>query len=229
MTNNPQKEKPMERMWYYMHENRQMGPVSQVQLTDLLQQGIIQKGTYVWTEGMADWQPAAGVDFVGGTIHVAPPKRPTSVTVFGTINIVFGVLGLLCSPLGIIGLLIPNPGGPMDMYPAGMKIFLLFSYAFGMFMSVILLVCGIGLLNLKRWARQTSFIYGWFAIIWGVLSTVITLAVLGTSLSGANQEAMPAAIGGIVGGACGGLVGLIYPIFLVVYMRRPNVIAACTR
>jgi hypothetical protein len=229
MADNQHKEKAMERMWYYMDENRQMGPVPQVRLADLLQQGIIQKDTYVWTEGMADWQPASGVDFIGGIIQDAPSKRPTSVTVFGTINIVFGALGLLCSPLGIIGLLIPNPGGPMDMYPAGMKLFLLFSYALGMMMSVILLVCGIGLLHLKRWARQTTYIYGWFAIIWGILSTFITLAVLGASLSGANQEAMPAAIGGIVGGACGGLVGLIYPIFLVVYMKRPNLVAACIR
>ncbi len=81
-------------------------------------------------------------------------------------------------------------------------------------MSVILLVCGIGLLHLKRWpGRQPIFTAG-FAIIWGILSTFITLGCLGAQpFRRLIKKQMPAAIGGIVGGACGGLVGFIYPIF----------------
>jgi hypothetical protein len=106
------KEKAMERMWYYMDENRQMGPVPQVRLADLLQQGIIQKDTYVWTEAWPTGSTASGVDFIDGIIQTPHSKRPTSVTVFRDKQIVFGALGLLCSPLGIIGLLIPNPVRP---------------------------------------------------------------------------------------------------------------------
>ena len=31
------------------------------------------------------------------------------------------------------------------------------------------------------------------------------------------------------GQQCGGLIGLIYPILLIVFMRRPDVKEACTR
>lgn len=216
----------MERMWYYIHENTQKGPVAQDELMRLLQQGSIQQDTYVWTEGMGDWQPVAGMNF---TVQIAPaaPRKPTAVTVFGVLNIVFGALGLLCSPIGIVGIMMPQPGGPV--YSAAMKVFMLFSSGLGLVMAAVLLAAGIGLLNLKQWARQTSYFYGWFAVIWGVLGTVITLVMMISALSGASGEAAAGMMGGVIGGACGGIIGLIYPIFLIIYMRKPEIVDACNR
>ena len=34
------------------------------------------------------------------------------------------------------------------------------------------------------------------------------------------------AIGGIIGGAFGGCIGLIYPVLLLIFMMRPNVVQA---
>jgi len=43
--------------WYYHSGGQQLGPVSDAELTNLLQSGRINRNTPVWREGMADWQP----------------------------------------------------------------------------------------------------------------------------------------------------------------------------
>ena len=36
-------------------------------------------------------------------------------------------------------------------------------------------------------------------------------------------------IGGLVGGIVGGLIGLIFPICLLIFMRKPQAVAACCK
>src|SRR5947209_4833751 len=43
--------------WFYVEANRQLGPVSDEQLQDLVLGGRVLPGTLVWREGMANWQP----------------------------------------------------------------------------------------------------------------------------------------------------------------------------
>lgn len=43
--------------WYYAKNKDQLGPVSEVELEELVRNGVIQPDTLVWKEGMANWQP----------------------------------------------------------------------------------------------------------------------------------------------------------------------------
>jgi uncharacterized RDD family membrane protein YckC len=43
--------------WYYADSGRQVGPVEEAQLDDLLRSGAVRDDTLVWREGMASWQP----------------------------------------------------------------------------------------------------------------------------------------------------------------------------
>jgi uncharacterized RDD family membrane protein YckC len=43
--------------WYYADAGRQVGPVEDAQLDELLQSGAVRDDTLVWREGMANWQP----------------------------------------------------------------------------------------------------------------------------------------------------------------------------
>ncbi len=43
--------------WYYVQEGRQVGPVTEEQFQALVANGTIQTTTYVWYQGMANWQP----------------------------------------------------------------------------------------------------------------------------------------------------------------------------
>ena len=42
--------------WYYTLNEQQQGPVTQEQLSGLLQDGTINAETMLWREGMADWR-----------------------------------------------------------------------------------------------------------------------------------------------------------------------------
>jgi hypothetical protein len=173
----------------------------------------------------------------GSTVRVPPAlntpapsqpsdQRPTSVTVFGILNIVFGSLGLLCSPFGFIGVFtLPDTFNPTLLY----KGWLLFSAFIGLALSVWLLSMGIGLLNLKRWARVGSIAYGWFTIIWGIIGMIINFYVLFGQKISSSPEEMPALIGGAFGGIFGGVIGLVYPILLIVFMKKPAAVNSCTR
>ena len=69
--------------WYYAEGGRQVGPVEESALDDLVRQGVVRDETLVWREGMAAWQ-RHGV--VRGTANPgsatqgsAPPPTPAAV------------------------------------------------------------------------------------------------------------------------------------------------------
>jgi hypothetical protein len=150
--------------------------------------------------------------------------RPTSVTVFGILSIVFGSLGLLCTPIALIGTFVSPQEMSLSSAP-GYTPWLVICSLIGLAAAGWLLASGIGLLGLKRWGRRNAVAYGWFAIIWGILNTIVTLVIM---LSG-GVASTPEAVGGYIGGACGGILALIYPILLLVFMTRPHVIEAFNR
>lgn len=215
--------------WFYRKDEQQIGPVSRDEILRLITQQALTGESYVWAEGMENWQRLESIPDLAAFIPAGQGRqRPKCVKVLGILNIIFGGLALLCSPLGIISLLIPQPNSPFQLTPE-MKLLSLVGYGVGFIASIVLLASGIGLLNLRKWARQTAYIYGWFAIVWGILSSIANGIMFSSSLSGASPEEMPIVIGGIASGMCGGLVGLIYPVILIIFLRKPRVIAACDK
>jgi len=213
-----------EREWYYVKDGQQSGPVSQTRLIELLQEKTLGPATLVWTAEMENWREASTIDFSAPPVALQPfrPERPVPVTVFGILNIVFGSLGLLCMPLGLIGIFaMPN----VMNAAVAVKAWMLVSSAVGFVCTILLITVGIGLLYLKAWARTGAVVYGWFAIIWDIVGMVASLGLIASGGYGHSHSALPGAIGGIFGG----LVGLIYPVLLIVFMRRPDVRNACTR
>lgn len=43
--------------WYYAEAGRQVGPVEDAALDDLVRRGVVRDDTLVWREGMANWMP----------------------------------------------------------------------------------------------------------------------------------------------------------------------------
>jgi hypothetical protein len=161
-------------------------------------------------------------------------KRPASVTVFGILNIVFaglGLFGLLAtialfsmpanSDNPVLKIMQDNPG-----YASWLKI----SVILGLLSCVALVASGIGLLFLKPWARVLAIAYGIYSIALGILGMVINFVYLvRPMLEQAKAQSGPesaGAMGGVIGGIIGGCIGLIYPILVLVFMTRPNVVAA---
>lgn len=199
----------------------------------LLQEGTLSPDVHVWTEGLARWQPASTIFELRGQIGpegqpAARIARPASVTVFGILNIVFSSLSLIYTP-SIVEKQIQQQAEMLQLESATMA-YRVGGYIGSFSCMILLLAAGIGLLYQKRWARKWSYGYGWFAIVWAIIGIIIDMALMASRIQGSGgPEETAAKVGGVVGGMCSGIMGIIYPIILVVFMRRPNVVEACQK
>ena len=161
-------------------------------------------------------------------------KRPTSVTVFGVLNIVFAVFGAfgLLTSIALFSLQTDfnNPVVKLIHENAAYATFLKISILLGIPICLALLAAGIGLLNMKSWARILSIVYAIYAIVSGMIGIVVNFfAMVMPMIEQAHQEQGPAAaaaIGGAIGGTLGGCFGLIYPVLLLIFMLLPKTAAA---
>ncbi|HEY1756830.1 MAG TPA: DUF4339 domain-containing protein [Bryobacteraceae bacterium] len=58
--------------WYYTIQGQRLGPVDDAGLADLVRQGVILDDTYVWREGLAEWQ-------LYGAVKPTPAPEPVVV------------------------------------------------------------------------------------------------------------------------------------------------------
>jgi hypothetical protein len=142
-------------------------------------------------------------------------RRPTSVTVFGILNIVFSAFGFfgVLATVVMLGMAGTNPDNPaLNSNPVLQLIqnspayatWLKFSMGLTIIFSGALLAAGIGLLNLLSWARILSMIYGVFAIIMTVVSTAFNYVLLVQPLLEKVQNEHGPEAAGAMGGAIGG-------------------------
>ena len=165
-------------------------------------------------------------------------QRPVSVTVFGVINILFGVFGLLSNLMLTVmrfaphllmlqgqGLMAESPHAVVNIWTQTLLIA-------GIFVSMGLIAAGIGLFFLHPSARKASIGYSIYAILTaagGMLISVIYVAL--PTLQTADTHNVPGGQATLIGGMIGGLLGatcfnLVHPVLLWYFMMRPNVMAA---
>lgn len=51
--------KSTEKLWYYIRENKQVGPISESKLKELVDTGQLDRETLIWSESMQEWAPAS--------------------------------------------------------------------------------------------------------------------------------------------------------------------------
>ena len=69
--------------WYYAEGGKQVGPVEESVLDDLVRQGMVRDDTLVWREGMAAWQRHAAVRGSSNPSPAAPPPAPAPASALG--------------------------------------------------------------------------------------------------------------------------------------------------
>ena len=157
-------------------------------------------------------------------VHDAP--KPASIKVFGILNIVFGAMGLICGGAGVLFFVLATQSSEFAyelnramsaQYAEGYITFLQFSSCFGGIMSLILIVCGVGLLRERNWGRTGSLGYAAFQILFTLASTAVSMSMM------KNDETFIFSAGGAM---CGVLFALIYPICIMIFLIRPNVVEA---
>lgn len=159
-------------------------------------------------------------------------KRPVSATVFGILNLVFGIMGI-CGGIFTVGMLAvvvmpdfaemfeDNPGMDQFKDPA-FRTFLLVQTILSLGLTVLLIISGIGLLKFKPWGRTTAIWYAIPTILVVIGSTIgqYVLVVMPALARAAEGPERLSAIGGLVGGIFGALFGLLYPVLLLIFMNR---------
>ena len=178
--------------------------------------------------------------------ELAPPpgvEPPVSIKVLGIINLVFSVLGIcgmVFTGVMFLGNVVPQdpnfPNPTMDAFNnnPGYRTFMIVSMVLGFIFSIVLAAGGVGLLQSRRYGRSASIAYAWYAIIGAVVGIVVNyFFLIGPMIEQAQQAegaqrgaAVGGAIGGAVGGVIGSCMGMAYPIVLLFFMSRPNVIRA---
>ena len=157
-------------------------------------------------------------------VHDAP--KPASIKFFGILNIVFGAMGLICGGAGVLFFVLATQSSEFAyelnramsaQYAEGYITFLQFSSCFGGIMSLILIVCGVGLLRERNWGRTGSLGYAAFQILFTLASTAVSMSMM------KNDKTFIFSAGGAM---CGVLFALIYPICIMIFLIRPNVIEA---
>ena len=157
-------------------------------------------------------------------VHDAP--KPASIKVFGILNIVFGAMGLICGGAGVLFFVLATQSSEFAFelnramsaqYAEGYITFLQFSSCFGGILSLILIVCGVGLLRARNWGRTGSLGYAAF-------QTLYSLASAGVSMTMVKSDELFIFSAG--GAMCGVLFALIYPICILFFLTRPSVVEA---
>ena len=161
-------------------------------------------------------------------------NRPTSVTVFGVVDVVLGVLGLIGVPAAW-GEFLAGAGGDdpvvaVTMASPFLRGWFVVSLILGFVMVNVLILAGVRLLRLRPWARTACIVFAIYAIVTNVAGMILRLAVVFPRVAELTQQAAePQAAGmmaGMAGRACRGVIGLVYPILLLIFMMRPKVVAA---
>jgi hypothetical protein len=87
------------RSWFFAANNQQQGPYSDEQLRQFVSSGAVVADTFVWTEGMADWQRAADIPGLLPRGSGQPALQGSGAPALG------GAGGTLSADLGVWGLL----------------------------------------------------------------------------------------------------------------------------
>ncbi|MFW5739709.1 MAG: hypothetical protein ACOC1F_05025 [Myxococcota bacterium] len=158
-------------------------------------------------------------------------QKPSSVMVFGVLNLLFAVLGFfgtIGSVLVLLGMNTDNPVHVIMQESAVYRAFMYVSVPLGLIFIGMLALAGVGLLMSKPWGRTATIVYAIYAIVMGLIgslfSTVFLVVPLLEQASHASGPEAAGAVGGAVGGLFGGCIGLFYPIFQLIFMYRKNVV-----
>jgi hypothetical protein len=199
-------------------DQKEYGPISADQIRQWIAEGRVNAKTSICLEGSTEWKPLETYPELASP--AASPaisaKPPGVIKVFGILNIVFGGLGLLCSPFSLIAL--PLASKQLG-YTSFMIDWMIISVVLGMAGGVIMLASGIGLLKLRAWARKLAIYYSVFACVMAIISPVLTLTNL--PAAGPNPEAQKA--GAIIGTIFGLVIGLTYNLLLIFFLSKAPV------
>ncbi len=65
--------------WHYVGHYGQLGPLTLDQMFELIEDGVVERDTFVWKAGFADWSPAEQILDFAGVLKVSSSPLPPPV------------------------------------------------------------------------------------------------------------------------------------------------------
>ncbi len=157
-------------MWYYRRGEAQMGPVSWEELVGAARAGGLGTGDLVWTDGMAQWQPAASIP---GLLPEQPPSTmpPTRPAYAGPARPSAGD-----DPMMRMLLPVGRSGWAIAAGYLGLLSFL------GIFAPVALVVGIVAVRDIKQHPEKHGLGRAWFGIVMGILGSIALAVLIGSAL-----------------------------------------------
>lgn len=178
-------------------------------------------------------QPVQPLPYVG-PLPVAPPRRPTAVTVIAIIVIVFSSIGVLCSPFGLIPFFMPSamqqdPVSKAMYGNAAFRVWTIISVIIGWTVSIANLIAAIQALNLKPWARKAMIRIAAIQLVLIVVTLLANAILLLPPLFELGNKDPAMKVGATVGAISavfGTIFGAVLPSLTIYFFRQQNVIDA---
>jgi len=181
-----------------------------------------------------------------------PRERPTAITTMAILNIVIGGLGMLCglcglgapaASAGILKMAGAGAGDPMAVLNErvpGLFFWMFTKISLALVLSVLLVIAGIGLLNMKKWGRTLSLVYAIFTIPLQIAYVLFQILLVQPATKEAMAQIQPPpmapgqAAGQQIGQQIGPAIGVVgaaslfvlYSVAVLVVMLLPAVTEA---
>lgn len=184
------------------------------------------------SEGFNPYQPQATAQ--GNPL--LPGQRPAIATVFGILNLVFGIWGVCGSLASVAGFAVLSSElvnakmrAEMNLQQFEDPVFfglLSMQMVLGTILAVVIIISGVGLLKFKPWGRKLANFYAVSYLILLAVGVAINFfftvipAFNEANNPGATPDKIGAAIGGAVGGVFSVCFGMIYPICILIFLNR---------
>jgi hypothetical protein len=192
------------------------------------------------SDGFNPYQPQTAAQ--GDTL--APDQRPVIATVFGILNLVFGILGVCgnISGAGMFALMSSDfidekMKAEMNLQQFADPVYfgiLSAQMVLSGILSIVIIISGIGLLKFKPWGRKLANFYAVAYLILLVVGTVFNViytvipALNEANNPGAAPDKIGGAVGGVIGGVFGVCFGMAYPICILIFLNRKRFVAQIT-
>ncbi|GEM_PF-3047063 len=171
---------------------------------------------------------------IGPDAFEEPPQmaagRPAGLTIIAVLAWIFGGLNLLCTPFNMLTLFLQPGGGfggapnPMAEVFAQLPWFRGYGVAMavlGFLASGVLVAGGVGLFRLQRWGWHLLNGYAVFSILHSLVALGVNYAYVLPVMqaSAASSKGGPSLAGTMGSVACCGLLGLIFPVAILIVIN----------
>lgn len=152
--------------------------------------------------------------------------RPVSLTIFGVLNIGYALMMMVSVVIATaLPHLVPGHAHHLALRMAQNETLLLTKVIFGLAVGLALMISGVGLLLARNWGRVGSIACAAVDVAVVLAESVISWRASIEQVASLNR-ALPRQVFEI-SYAMGIVIGLAYPVLLLIFMNQPGIIEAC--